>query len=176
MADCKSIALEMGLSGISVEDEAGWPPYCYLYNGGTVYFNKRSSSTSECKAQYKECICKKPTPSKCASKHLLRILYPNILNTTPCARKHLLRILCHNIFQKSNFLPVVRYIACRFKCLVSDLRPLLIPQVGPWPTGVPFTDYWLGSLHSQPSQLPTHSAPSLHQPYQPPAKPYPPPA
>ena len=59
-SDCEEAARQLGLSDTSAteEDVENWPPYCYFYNGNSLYFNKRSNGARDCDSQHAVCICK----------------------------------------------------------------------------------------------------------------------
>ena len=58
-SDCEEAARQLGFSDTSAteEDVGNWPPYCYLHNGRTLYFNKRSNGARDCDSQTAVCIC-----------------------------------------------------------------------------------------------------------------------
>ena len=60
-ADCEAALRGMGLEwldkdGAAEETSSGYPPYCYLYQGKYLYFNKDSNSEVKCSST-NVCIC-----------------------------------------------------------------------------------------------------------------------
>ena len=60
-ADCEEAARQLGLSDTEASEEtvATWPPYCYFYNGQSLYFNNNANATSQCNPDSRVCICEK---------------------------------------------------------------------------------------------------------------------
>jgi len=63
-ADCETAASALNIAdGLTATEENayGWPPYCYLYDGRWLYFNKYTDGNNEaCGAGSKECLCVEP--------------------------------------------------------------------------------------------------------------------
>ena len=62
-ADCEAAASELGAVGLTAAEETAstYPPYCYLYDGRWLYFNKYTDGNNEaCGAGSKECLCVEP--------------------------------------------------------------------------------------------------------------------
>ena len=63
-ADCEEAAQQLGLADTEAEEESDYryPPYCYIYDGKQLYFNKKRVASSEKNMQCNytnNCICKK---------------------------------------------------------------------------------------------------------------------
>ena len=68
-ADCEAAVtgLEIAIGLTAIEETAiGWPPYCYLYQGRYLYFNKQTDSDQPCDSFNMVCICRTrdPEPGK----------------------------------------------------------------------------------------------------------------
>ena len=69
-AECEAAVFGMGLEwldpdGVSEEKSSSYPPYCYLYNGKTIWFNKAYEDDDEdewtkCSKQH-PCVCRTNT-------------------------------------------------------------------------------------------------------------------
>ena len=59
--ECETAARELGLSDTTahMEDTSRYPPYCYYYNGRSLYYNIRTLRKKSCSVGWK-CICKGP--------------------------------------------------------------------------------------------------------------------
>ena len=57
--DCETAATSLGLSDTSVseENDIGFPPGCYYYRNGQLYFNNAQSSPVSCGTAGDDCIC-----------------------------------------------------------------------------------------------------------------------
>jgi len=58
--ECEEAARQLGLSDTTAAEETSYsyPPYCYFYNGSSLYFNNQLNSDTVC-SSYDPCICKK---------------------------------------------------------------------------------------------------------------------
>jgi len=58
--ECQEAARQLGLSDTTANEEAeyNYPPYCYFYDGFSLYFNKQLNSETVCSPD-NACICKK---------------------------------------------------------------------------------------------------------------------
>ena len=58
-AECEEAATQLGFAdNRASEENTEWPPFCYFYNGQSLWFNKNENSTSHCNSHNKICICK----------------------------------------------------------------------------------------------------------------------
>ena len=58
--ECEEAAAQLGLSDTEASEEyvSDWPPYCYIYEGDSLYYNTNGNATSQCNTIKRVCICK----------------------------------------------------------------------------------------------------------------------
>ena len=58
-AECEEAATQLGFADNQASEEnTSWPPFCYFYDGQSLWFNKNENSTSNCNSHNRICICK----------------------------------------------------------------------------------------------------------------------